>query len=85
MSTIIRRHRNRDGSVIEPMTLANMRENGVSRLDATCEACRHRAELEASLFSDEMAVPDVGLRLRCSACGSKEVSTRPAWRYQKVS
>ena len=26
-----------------------------------------------------LPVPDVALRLRCSACGSKNVLTRPNW------
>jgi hypothetical protein len=34
--TISRRARDRDGKIIEPMTLANMRENGVGSGVATC-------------------------------------------------
>jgi hypothetical protein len=36
-----RRARDRDGSIIQPMTLANMRENGVRSIVATCETCQH--------------------------------------------
>jgi hypothetical protein len=28
---------------------------------------------------DDLPVPDVALRLRCSACGSKRIFTRPNW------
>jgi hypothetical protein len=29
---------------------------------------------------DDFAVPDVSLRLRCSACGSRNVKTQPDWK-----
>ena len=29
---------------------------------------------------DDVPVPDVALRLRCSACGSRNVKTQPEWR-----
>jgi hypothetical protein len=35
-----RRARDRDGSIIQPMTLANMRENGVRSISTTCETCQ---------------------------------------------
>ena len=31
------------GSVIAPMDLGNMRENGVRSVEARCEACGHEA------------------------------------------
>jgi hypothetical protein len=44
-----RRARDRDGSIIQPMTLANMRENGLRRILATCETCQHEAVLAQTI------------------------------------
>jgi hypothetical protein len=48
-----------------------------------CNRCGHNAVLEARLLAGQMgaaqAVPEVGARLRCSGCASKDVATRPAW------
>jgi hypothetical protein len=43
---ISRRSRDRDGNLIEPMTLANMRENGVRSVVATCAKCQHEGVLD---------------------------------------
>jgi hypothetical protein len=43
---VSRRARDRDGKIIEPMTLANMRENGVHSVVATCGKCRHEGVLD---------------------------------------
>jgi hypothetical protein len=37
---------------IEPMTLGNMRANGVRSLDVTCWQCHHRAILSADPWSE---------------------------------
>jgi hypothetical protein len=48
-----------------------------------CNRCGHNAVLEARLLVAQMgaaqAVPEIGARLRCSGCASKDVATRPAW------
>jgi len=62
-----------------PMTLANMRENGVRAVIATCEACRREADVNVDALSETVTVPRAGQRLRCSQCGGKTISTRPAW------
>jgi hypothetical protein len=74
-----RRARDRDGSIIQPMTLANMRENGVRSISAMCETCQHEAVLNADSWPADIPVPDIGLKLRCSACGGREIGTRPNW------
>jgi hypothetical protein len=75
-----RRARDHDGRPVEPMTLANMRENGVRSITATCETCQHEAILGVDHWPGDMPVPDIGLKLRCSACGGREIATRPNWR-----
>jgi hypothetical protein len=62
-----------------PITLANMRENGVRAVTATCEACSHKADVNVDALHETVTVPKAGLRLRCSSCGGKRVLTRPAW------
>jgi hypothetical protein len=48
-----------------------------------CNRCGHNAVLESARLADEMGpdlpVPEVGARLRCSGCNSKDVASRPAW------
>jgi hypothetical protein len=63
----------------EPMSLANMRQNGVRIVTASCEACNHSADLNVDALPEALHVPRVAQRLRCSQCGAKRVSTRPAW------
>ncbi|MBT5263414.1 MAG: hypothetical protein HOL85_01170 [Rhodospirillaceae bacterium] len=48
-----------------------------------CNRCGHSAEAATQMLISQLGpdfpVPEVGARMRCSACGSKDVSTRPAW------
>ena len=62
-----------------PMTLANMRANGVRAVIATCEACGHKADVHVDALPEIIPVPEAGRRLRCGQCGSKQINTRPAW------
>src|ERR1700721_507952 len=51
-----------------PMTLANMRQNGVHAVIARCEACGHVADVNVDALAGTIIVPQVGRRLRCSEC-----------------
>ena len=62
-----------------PMTLGNMRQNNVSAVVATCLACRHKADVQVDAMADGVLVPEVGRRMVCSACGGRQIETRPAW------
>ena len=48
-----------------------------------CNRCGHNAEVAVeTLFGQlgpDFPVPEVGARMRCSGCGSKDIATRPAW------
>ncbi len=70
-----------EGTEIPPMTLGNMRAHGIRSIDAYCQAigCGHASTLNVDGLPDELPVPDVGLRLRCSRCGSRSIQTRPNW------
>ena len=66
------------GREIAPMSLANMREVLHARMVAAeCRDCLHDATVNVDSLPGEVPVPDVALRLRCSACGSKHIVTRP--------
>jgi hypothetical protein len=43
-----------------PMTLGNMRANGVRSLDVCCWQCHHRAVLSADNWPDHVPVPTFG-------------------------
>ena len=62
-----------------PMTLANMRQNSVRAVIATCQTCGHKADVNVDVLPEAIAVPQAGRRLRCSRCGGKQIDTRPAW------
>jgi hypothetical protein len=76
-----RRAYDKDGQEIAAATMANIREQGITTLWATCQriGCGHEAKIDASGFPDDMPVPDVGLRLRCSRCGGRNVHTMADW------
>jgi hypothetical protein len=61
-----------------PMTLGNMREQGVQHLIAFChnDACRHQAIIDVSKYPDDVEVPwFVGLSNAASAGGAGAGST----------
>ena len=62
-----RRAYDADGREIEPMPLSNIREHGVRSVEATCEDRKQDAVVNVNSLPDDLYVPDVALRLRCSA------------------
>jgi hypothetical protein len=64
-----------------PMTLGDMRENGVRTLDAWClgRDCHHHRTLDVDAMPDDVAVPSIGPRLRCERCGRLGADARPNW------
>ena len=66
---------------VEPMTLANMRANGVRSLAITCGAlwCHHQGILDVSPYPDDIAVPSFGPRMVCTACGAVGADAPPNW------
>jgi hypothetical protein len=43
-------------------------------------SCGHSGSMSVDKLPDSFPVPDVSLRLRCSACGSRNVKTQPDWK-----
>jgi hypothetical protein len=67
-----------------PMTLGNMREQGVHHLIASClnHMCRHTALIEVSGYPDVIEVQSFGKRAKCGKCGGNRVDVRPNWKEQ---
>ena len=65
-----------------PATLGELAAAGIA-VFCWCNRCAHNAELPADRLAAELGpalpVPEVGARMRCSGCASKDVATRPAW------
>ena len=70
-----------------PMTLGNMRANGVRAVIATClnRECRHKADVVVDQIGDDVAVPEAGQRMRCTKCGERKIETWAAWHLAKRS
>ena len=64
-----------------PMTLGNMRANGVRTLAVYCGAhgCNHSAILDVDHCPDDMPVPAFGPRMVCTICGAIGADARPNW------
>ena len=54
-----------------PMTLGNMREQGVRGLAVYClnHSCRHHTVINVDSYPHEIEVPSFALRMKCSKCG----------------
>jgi hypothetical protein len=50
-----------------PMTLANMRENGVRSLWVVCPLCHQEAVVNVDSFGPDVPVPAFGPRMVCTA------------------
>ena len=64
---------------IQPMTLGNMRQNGVRGLDVTCLHCGYHTAVNVDCWSDDVTVPSFGPRMRCTKCGHLGATTIPNW------
>jgi len=62
-----------------PMTLGNMRANGVKALAVSRVACHHSAIVDVTNCPDEVPVPMFGPRMVCTACGAIGADARPNW------
>ena len=67
---------------IQAVTLGDLVHQGL-RVFCWCNRCSHSAVLETKPLLAELGpdfpVPDLGIKLRCSGCSSKDVATRPDW------
>ena len=69
----------RDRIPILPMTLGNMRANGVRSLIVYCGACHRDAVFAVDCYPDAVPVPAFGPRMVCTRCGMIGADARPNW------
>ena len=64
-----------------PMTLGNMRANGVRTRAVLCggRGCNHASVVDVTDFADEVPVPSFGPRMVCTVCGAIGADARPNW------
>jgi hypothetical protein len=62
-----------DGREIEPPTVGSEMAKGFRTVTAFCEAagCGRNAPVELAAFPPSLPIPDIALRLRCTACGDR--------------
>lgn len=63
-----------------PATIADLTVHGVKRAEAECMKCRHRADIDLLAMPPDAIFGRIKRRLRCSACGSRDVTLMPDWR-----
>lgn len=65
-----------------PARLGDMQRDGLD-IFCWCNRCGHNAVVATAMLVAQlgpaMPVPEVGARMRCTSCGSKDVATRPNW------
>ena len=65
-----------------PVTLVDLQQEALA-IFCWCHQCGHNAELDSQQlvgrFGGLLPVPELARHIRCSKCGGKQISTRPAW------
>ena len=69
---------------IEPMDLANMRQNGVRSLAVQCHRCRHEVIMNVDHLPGDLNVPSFGPKMVCTKCGKVRPDVRPNWRERDL-
>jgi hypothetical protein len=82
MAALKRRWQNTREQQISAITVGELVTHRVD-VFCWCNRCSHHATLPAQVlmaqFGPDFPVPEVGVRLRCSGCGAKDIATRPNW------
>jgi hypothetical protein len=68
-----------------PMTLANVRAQGVRSLWVVCDLCHREAVINVDHFGDDVPVPAFGPRMVCTRCGIIGAFARPKERATQES
>jgi len=66
------------GREVAPETVGGLLAAGIGRAEIWCNGCHHHAEVAIDRFPVDTPIPDLCLRFRCSACGSRNLSSRPS-------
>jgi hypothetical protein len=72
---------------LAPMTLGNMRANGVRTIAVWCAArdCHHHGVVDVEQLGDDVPVLSLGPRMRCGRCGQLGADARPNWQERAPS
>lgn len=73
-----RRAYDAEGREIAPATVGTERANGVTVVEIWCGDCHHHGEVSTDGMPADLAIPDICLRYRCSACGGRNLTSRPS-------
>ena len=73
-----RRGYDEEGREVTPATVANTQQNGARGITVRC-GCNYEALLSFERLNPAWFVPDIALRLRCSACSGKWGPAYPDW------
>jgi ribosomal protein L44E len=71
-----RRAYDRNGNMQKPETVGSSRALGHRRAEVWCHTCHHHAEISMDGLPDDLPIPDICLRYRCSSCGGKDLMSR---------
>ena len=71
-----RRAYDKDGREIAPATVHSLRADGYTRAEVWCNDCTRHAEVSLDGLPEELPVPDICQRYRCSVCGGKNLTSR---------
>jgi hypothetical protein len=69
----------RSPAPLHPITLGNMRANGVRSLSVSCWLRHRGAVLAVDRWPDATPVPSFGPRMVCTGCGIVGAEVRPNW------
>jgi hypothetical protein len=71
-----RRAYDKDGTMLQPATVASTKAQGMASITATCHSpgCHRSGDVSLDGFPDDMAIPDITPLLKCSACGVKRIT-----------
>lgn len=72
-----RRAYDAEGREIVPATVGSERAAGVHQVEIWCGDCHHHAEVSTNGMPAQTPIPDICLRYKCSACGSRNLTSRP--------
>jgi hypothetical protein len=68
---------------IQPMDLANMRQNGVRSLEVACFGCRHEVIVKVDNYPGDLLVKEFGPRMVCTKCGMVGADVLPNWKERR--
>ncbi len=79
---------NREDHGLRATRLIDLLNDGIG-VSCSCNRCGHHAEAASAVLLAQLGpdypVPEIGARMRCGACGSKDVATGPAVAAQTLT